>query len=61
MIKDVPAIVAGGGGRLKIGQSIVLPEEDTPLGNLWLTLLQQGGVQTDSFGNSTGVLSELLA
>ena len=61
MIKDVPAIVAGGGRRLKLGQSIVLPEEDTPLGNLWVTLLRQAGVQVDSLGSSTGILPELLA
>ena len=61
MIKDVPAIVTGGGGRLKMGHSIVLPEEDTPLGNLWVTLLQQAGVQVDSLGSSTGILPELLA
>ena len=61
MIKDVPAIVAGGGGRLKMGYSIVLPEEDTPLGNLWATLLRQAGVQVDSLGSSTGILPELLA
>ena len=61
MIKDVPAIVAGGGGRLKMGHSIVLPEEDTPLGNLWVTLLQQARVQVDSLGSSTGILPELVA
>ena len=61
MIKDIPAIAAGGGGRLKMGQSIVLPEEDTPLGNLWVTMLRQAGVQVDSLGNSTGILPELLA
>jgi hypothetical protein len=61
MIKDLPAIVAGGGDRLKLGQSIFLPKEDTPLGNLWLTLLRQAGVEVETFGNSTGTLPELLA
>jgi hypothetical protein len=62
MIKDVPAVIAGKGGKnIKLGHSVVLPKEDTPLGNLWLTLLQQGGVPVDSFGNSTGVLPELLS
>ena len=49
------------GCRLKMGHSIVLPEEDTPLGNLWVTLLQQAGAQVDSLGSSTGILPELLA
>ena len=62
MIKDVPAIITGKGGKnIKLGHSVVLPKEDTPLGNLWLTLLQQGGLPVDSFGNSTAVLPELLA
>ena len=61
MIKDVPAIVTGKGGQgIKLGHSVVLPKEDTPLGNLWLTLLQQAGVPVDTFGNSTGILPELL-
>ena len=61
MIKDVPAIVAGGLPSLKMGHSIVLPEEDTPLGNLWVTLLRQAGVEVDSLGSSTGILPELLS
>ena len=62
MIRNVPAIVAGGGGRdIKPGRHVVLKKEDTPLSNLWLTLLQQAGVPARSFGGSTGVLSELLA
>ena len=56
-----PMSALGSGGRLKMGHSIVLPEEDTPLGNLWVTLLQQAGVQVDSLGSSTGILPELLA
>jgi len=31
------------------------------LGNLWVTLLRQAGVQVDSLGSSTGILPELLA
>ena len=61
MIKDVPAIVAGGLPSLKMGHSIVLPEEDTPLGNLWVTLLRQAGVEVDSLGSSTGIVPELLS
>ena len=62
MIRNVPAIVAGGGAKdIKPGRHVVLKKEDTPLSNLWLTLLQQAGVPARSFGGSTGVLSELLA
>jgi hypothetical protein len=38
----------------------VLPQEDTPLANYWLTLLQQAGVSAESFSHSTGIVPELL-
>ena len=43
---------------LALGQHIVLPK-DTPLCNLWLTLLRGVGAKADSHGDSTGVLSGL--
>lgn len=61
MIKDVPVIITGGGAKnIKHGRHIVLGNEDTPLGNLWLTLLQEVGVPVDQFGNSTGTIPELI-
>ncbi|MFP6904076.1 MAG: hypothetical protein VCG02_02575, partial [Verrucomicrobiota bacterium] len=61
MIKDVPAIITGRGGKeIKLGHSVVLPQEDTPLANLWLTLLQQAGVPGEQFSSSTGIIPEML-
>ena len=61
-LKNLPAIVSGGGAKdLKRGEHIILPEEDTPLANYWLTLMQQGGIKTDSFSHSTGIVPELLS
>ncbi|MFT5124913.1 MAG: hypothetical protein ACI9TH_005164 [Kiritimatiellia bacterium] len=61
MIKDVPAIIAGRGGKdIMLGQHIVLPEADTPLANLWLTLLQQAGLPVKEFSSAKGILPELL-
>jgi len=34
--------------------------EKTPLANLWLTLLETTGVKTESHGDSTGVIKEIL-
>jgi hypothetical protein len=60
-LKNVPAILTGGGAKdIKHGRHIVLPQEDTPLANYWLTLMQQAGVQIEQFSHSTGVISELL-
>jgi hypothetical protein len=59
-MKNIPLILAGGGARLKRGESIILPKQDTPLSNLWLTLLQEAGVKTDKFSQSTGTVREIL-
>lgn len=48
-------LVGGDSGHLKGGRHIVLPS-GTPAGNLHLTLAQRGGVEMDSFGDSTGTV-----
>lgn len=61
-LKNLPAILSGGGaGGIQHGRHIILPEENTPLANYWLTLMQQAGMQIDSFSHSTGTVPELLA
>lgn len=61
-LKNVPAIVTGGAAeKIKHGRNIVLPEQDTPLANYWLTLMQQAGIKVDSFSHSTGIVPELLS
>ncbi|MCA9173958.1 MAG: DUF1552 domain-containing protein [Planctomycetales bacterium] len=57
---DLPVVLAGGGFRH--GHYLVLPDEPrrrVPLCNLYLSMLQQFGVETDHFSNSTGTLSGL--
>jgi hypothetical protein len=57
--KNLPILVAGGG--LKHAGHVVLPEEKgkrVPLSNLYVRLLQQFGIETDRFGNSSGCLSD---
>ena len=59
-IKGFPLFLSGGGIKnLRLGESIILPK-DTPLANVWLTLLQQTGVGVDKFSHSTGTLSQIL-
>ena len=61
-LKNVPAILSGGGAQqIAHGRHIILPEEDTPLANYWLTLMQQSGVTLDTFSHSTGNVPELLS
>jgi len=60
-LRGCPAIYTGGAAaNLKRGEHIILPEQDTPLANYWLTLSQQAGVEMDRFSHSTGTLNELV-
>jgi hypothetical protein len=57
---DLPVVLAGGGFRH--GQHIRLPSETNkrvPLCNLYVSMLQQFGVETDRFGTSTSTLTGL--
>jgi hypothetical protein len=56
--KNLPILVAGGG--LKHGQHLAYDQANNrPLGDLYLTMLQRFGVETDSFGGSRDTISEL--
>ena len=53
-------VLTGGGASLKLGQHLVLPE-DTPLCNVWLTLLHGMGIDLERHGDSSGIVKELQA
>ena len=53
---DLPILLAGeGAGQIKGGRHIQYPK-DTPLTNLFLTIMGKMGVHQESFGDSTGGL-----
>ena len=55
--KDLPVLVAGGGFRH--GQHKVYPQDRrVPLCNLYTTILQRFGVETDRFNKATGTLGD---
>ena len=57
---DLPIIVAGGAaGRIKGGRYLKFPGDETPLTNLYLTMLDKVGVPTEKLGDSTGRLTRL--
>ncbi len=58
---DLPVLVAGkGSGTIKTGRHLRLPrEKDTPLNNLWLSLLDRMSIKVDGFGDATGRLTGL--
>jgi hypothetical protein len=57
---NLPILMAGkAGGRLKTGQHIVYPNE-TPMTNLFLSMLDKVGVRMDKLGDSTGKLQGLF-
>lgn len=58
---DYPLVLSGGRGLgLRHGQYRRFGEE-TPLSNLFVTVLQALGLPTDAFADSTGELTEILA
>lgn len=58
---NLPILIAGkGGGTLKTGRHIRYKNE-TPLNNLWLSLLDRMDVNLDTLGDSTGHLPDLNA
>ncbi|MDA7906231.1 DUF1552 domain-containing protein [Mariniblastus sp.] len=59
-LTNCPTILTGGGAKLKLGQHLVLAK-DTPLCNVWLTMLQGMGIDAPRHGDSTGIVKELQA
>jgi hypothetical protein len=53
--EDLPVLMMGGRSRLQTGRHLVYPK-DTPMTNLFLTLLDHMGVEAESLGDSTGRL-----
>ncbi|MCD6051098.1 MAG: hypothetical protein K0Q55_2501 [Verrucomicrobia bacterium] len=57
---DLPLLLAGRGcGTITPGRHIIYPNE-TPLNNLWLSLLNRMEIQTHQLGDSTGELKGLV-
>ncbi len=54
---DVPTAIVGKGAALQFkGNRHIAVKERTPIGNLWLTLAQQTGIEATSFGDSNGTI-----
>ncbi len=58
--EDLPVLVVGRGGAFHMGRHIVYPR-DTPMTNLYLTLLDRVGVRPEKLGDSTGEIAELTS
>jgi hypothetical protein len=57
--RNLPIILGGrGGGKIKTGQNLIF-EKETPLANLYLTMLETMNIEESSFGDSTGTLSSV--
>jgi hypothetical protein len=58
--RNLPIVMAGsGGGKIRAGQHLVF-EKETPLANLYLTMLQAMNLPHQKFGDSTGTLTGLV-
>jgi len=57
--RNLPIILAGkGGGKIKTGQNLIF-EKETPLANLYTTMLEAMNIDEQRFGDSTGTLSSI--
>jgi Protein of unknown function (DUF1552) len=56
--EDLPVLMVGRGGNFRRAAHIVYPK-DTPMTNLFLTLLDRLGVQPEKLGDSTGMIDHL--
>jgi hypothetical protein len=56
--EDLPVLLVGRGGGLKTGGHVVYSQQ-TPMTNLYLTLLDRMGVHPESIGDSTGRIEHL--
>ncbi len=60
-VRDTPTMVAGhGGGGLNQGQHYRYDSNSTPLANLWYSMLNQVGYETERFADSDGKLKGLF-
>jgi hypothetical protein len=59
-LDNCPTLLTGGAAGIKLGQHLVL-SKDTPLCNLWLTLLNGIGSKSERHGDSSGLVKELIA
>jgi hypothetical protein len=56
---DLPILLAGrGGGTIRSGRHVQFGDE-TPVTNLWVTMLRHAGVAVEAIGDSSGPLTDL--
>ena len=56
--EDLPVLMLGRGGNFRLGTHIVYPK-GTPMNNLFLTMLDRMGVDSEQLGDSTGPIEHL--
>lgn len=61
-ITDIPLLLSGGAVKgLRLGESLNMPNKNTPLANVWLTLMQESGIPVEEFSHSTGTERTLIS
>jgi hypothetical protein len=58
-LTNCPTLIAGGGSGIRLGRHLVA-SRDTPLCNVWLTLLRGSGVSVERHGDSSGEFKPLI-
>jgi len=57
---NLPMVLGGGGGGRVIGGQHIVSGEDTPLANLYVSMLEAFGAPVERFADSTGPLKGLM-
>ncbi len=57
---NLPMVLGGGGGGRIIGGQHIVSSEDTPLANLYVSMLDAFGTPVERFADSTGALKGLM-
>jgi hypothetical protein len=57
--EDLPTLIAGRGGKFFKGGQRIVYRRETPIANLFLTMMDRMGVRVEHFGDSTGRLDPL--
>jgi hypothetical protein len=57
--EDLPTLITGRGGKTYKGGQRIVYRRETPIANLYLTMMDRMGVHVEHFGDATGRLDGL--
>lgn len=59
LLQNLPILLLGGGSGHLVGGKHIRYPDDTPISNLYLTIIEKLGIPAEKFGDSTGTVNLL--